>query len=422
MKGKILIIILCGFVQLLSAQQVEFTYDHQNQLLSTRYSNGTLFTYTYDPLGNRLTKTSSYLIPAAAGAISGPAVACAGDDSVVYSVAAVANTAWYIWSLPNGAVILSGDSTRTILVRFNAGAQSGGVTVFGKNPGGSGAVSPPLAVSVKTVPGNPGIITGPVQVQQGQTGVIYSVAPVSGATGYLWTLPPGASITAGQNTAAITVAFSASAVTGAITVQGTNDCGDGTLSQPFPLTVTAGVPATLAIQNTTIQSGDDECYDALQTITVAGGGSYFTLQSGGIANFIAGQKITFRPGAKALSGSYLHARIAPNGPWCNNAKSSITDTGDEKIPEFSSTGGNTEFKALAYPNPVSSLLTVVWTASESGNETVLEIVNLLGTKLFSTRVLDRNSVEIDMGSYPPGICFLKVQRENQTVILKIIRH
>lgn len=402
--------------------QVQYSYDDLNRLITVEYQNGLQTQYTYDPLGNRLTKTSSYLIPAAAGAISGPAVVCAGDDSVVYSVAAVANTAWYIWSLPIGAVILSGDSTRTILVSFNTGAQSGNVTVFGKNPGGSGAVSPPLAVTVKTVPGAPGTISGPVQVQQGQTGVNYSVTPVSGATGYLWTLPPGTSITAGQNTAAITVAFSASSVTGEITVKGTNDCGNGPLSQPFQVTVTAGVPATLAIQNTTIQSGDDACYDALQTITVAGGGSYFTLQSGGITNFIAGQKITFRPGAKALSGSYLHARIAPNGPWCNNVKSSITDTGNENIPEFQSTGNDSEFKALAFPNPVSSLLTVVWTASESGNETVLEIVNLLGTKLFSTRVLDRNSAEIDMDSYPPGICFLKVQRENQTVILKIIRH
>lgn len=419
---KQLYFFLFAIIMIPCTGQVQYSYDDLNRLITVEYQNGLQTQYTYDPLGNRLTKTSSYLIPAAAGAISGPAVVCAGDDSVVYSVAAVANTAWYIWSLPIGAVILSGDSTRTILVSFNTGAQSGNMTVFGKNPGGSGAVSPPLAVTVKTVPGAPGTISGPVQVQQGQTGVNYSVAPVSGATGYLWTLPPGASITAGQNTAAITVAFSASSVTGEITVKGTNDCGNGPLSQPFQVTVTAGVPATLAIQNTTIQSGDDACYDALQTITVAGGGSYFTLQSGGIANFIAGQKIILRPGTKALSGCYLHARIAPNGPWCSSVKNSIANSGDGDVIEIPTTSHDLDFKVIAFPNPVSSELTVVWTSNESGEETLLEIGNLPGTKIFSKKVHNLNTFTISMSAYLPGVYYLKVQRGQHTAILKIIRH
>ncbi len=74
-------------------------------------------------------------------------------------------------------------------------------------------------------------------VTQGQTGVVYTVAPILNATEYVWSLPEGASITAGENTAAITVAFSDNAISGEISVSGFNGCHTGLVSASFPVVV-----------------------------------------------------------------------------------------------------------------------------------------------------------------------------------------
>ncbi len=98
--------------------------------------------------------------------------------------------------------------------------------------------------------GIPGQITGITSVCQGQSGVIYSVAPVANATSYNWIVPPGATIVSGNNTNTITANFSPGAVSGSISVNGLNICGNGPSSQlaislnPLPL-ANAGSDVTI---------------------------------------------------------------------------------------------------------------------------------------------------------------------------------
>jgi len=84
-------------------------------------------------------------------------------------------------------------------------------------------------------------ITGNNGVAKGTTGLIYSVAPVSGVTTYTWTVPTAAgwSITAGQGTYSITVtAGSADGPAGTISVTASN----GTCSGTSTLAVSVGCP------------------------------------------------------------------------------------------------------------------------------------------------------------------------------------
>lgn len=71
-----------------------------------------------------------------------------------------------------------------------------------------------------------GVISGPTTVCPKQTGVVYSIASVSGATSYAWTVPSQAKITVGQGTNTITVNFSTKS--GNVTVKATNACGTTT--------------------------------------------------------------------------------------------------------------------------------------------------------------------------------------------------
>ncbi len=92
-----------------------------------------------------------------------------------------------------------------------------------------GAYGSPQTVKVIqaecTLPGNAGPITGPNNVCQGQSAMIYTVATIPNATSYIWTLPSGSSGT--SETSSITVNYGASAVSGNITVKGHNTCGYG---------------------------------------------------------------------------------------------------------------------------------------------------------------------------------------------------
>lgn len=94
-------------------------------------------------------------------------------------------------------------------------------------------------ITIANAPGNAGTITGPSTVCPSQTGVTYSISPVSGATAYTWNLPTGLTITSGAGSNTITVSVAANFTTGAISVTPTSECGTG------------GTSPTLAISSTT---------------------------------------------------------------------------------------------------------------------------------------------------------------------------
>ena len=103
-------------------------------------------------------------------------------------------------------------------------------------------------------PNSAATITGSTTVCQGQNNVTYSVPAITNATGYTWTLPSGATIISGANTNVITVNYSSAATSGNISVQGTNTCGNGTVSTNYPVTVNAAPTVTSVASPTIVAS------------------------------------------------------------------------------------------------------------------------------------------------------------------------
>jgi hypothetical protein len=83
------------------------------------------------------------------------------------------------------------------------------------------------------------------------------------------------------------------------------------------------VPQNRTLQNITVANGQSVCYDATQTIAVAGSGTTFIVQSGGDATLIAGQNILFLPGSLLQSGSHVLATITTNGNYCSSMQSAM---------------------------------------------------------------------------------------------------
>jgi hypothetical protein len=181
-------------------------------------------------------------MPANPGVITGNGSICPGQTGVSYSITPVTHATSYIWTLPTGGTVASGNNTNSITVNYSTGASSGNVYVSAANAACTSGASPALLVTVNQVPVAPGPIIGSSNVCLGQSNVNYSVTSVSNATSYNWSLPAGASISNGSGSNTIIVDFSGSASSGNISVYASNGACAGSSSANFLVTVN-GVPS-----------------------------------------------------------------------------------------------------------------------------------------------------------------------------------
>ena len=156
---------------------------------------------------------------------SGTTVFCAGQ-SRTYSIAAITGVTSYIWSVPAGTTITSGNGTTSINAAF--GNISGNVCVKASNACETSGQTC-MAVSVDPIPNTPGNITGLLNVTQGRANVNYFIASVNGASAYTWNYTgTGLTISSGTGTTSITVNFSCTATSGNLTVTANSTCGAST--------------------------------------------------------------------------------------------------------------------------------------------------------------------------------------------------
>ncbi|MBI4645147.1 MAG: gliding motility-associated C-terminal domain-containing protein [Bacteroidia bacterium] len=244
-------------------------------------SSGDITVYGINECGDGLPATLSIIaltVPADAGLISGTDTVCQGEENVMFTIDSVSYAIDYVWTIPTGATIVSGDGTDTIIVNFSNSAASGNVTVYASNVCGDGVVSAPFAVYVKPLPVAPGNITGTGEVCEGATGVVYSIPEINYATGYQWTVPAGATIIGQSNTNVIVVNFALGASSGNITVYGTNDCGDG-VSVSFPVTINPNPDAEI--------TGDTDICQKDSVFLFASGGDEYLWNTGATISAIA---------------------------------------------------------------------------------------------------------------------------------------
>ena len=62
--------------------------------------------------------TNTGSLPASPGPIIGPAQAACSTNGHVYSISAVPNTSHYVWTVPTGTTIVSGQGTTSITVNY----------------------------------------------------------------------------------------------------------------------------------------------------------------------------------------------------------------------------------------------------------------------------------------------------------------
>ena len=95
-------------------------------------------------------------IPDDAGEMTGPVRICQGEVGI-YSVPPIASANDYVWMLPEGSSIISGQHTNTVKVSYSITASYGNVAVYGANDCGEGNVSGFYPIAVNEIPPTPGI-------------------------------------------------------------------------------------------------------------------------------------------------------------------------------------------------------------------------------------------------------------------------
>lgn len=169
---------------------LNFNYTEGNSQLIW-YDNGPSCEYA-DAMGNVLNdlpQENFYingLVCSAIGSpgdISGINTVCQGEQGIFYSIASLDNVTGYLWTVPNGAVIINGQNTNAITVDFQVDAISGDITVCGLNPCGNGPVSS-LPINVNLLPnadaGND------TTINYGTSTTLHAVSGGNGSFSYHW--------------------------------------------------------------------------------------------------------------------------------------------------------------------------------------------------------------------------------------------
>ncbi|MFA6402582.1 MAG: PKD domain-containing protein [Salinivirgaceae bacterium] len=183
-------------------------------------------------------------LPGNAGLISGSNAVCQDETGVVFSIAAVSNAISYVWTVPAGFTIVSGNNSNSITVDIQPTAASGTVSVYATNLCGTGATSALFSVLVKPLPGIAANLIGDNTLCVNEGNVLYSLDNVANATEYVWSVPVGSTIVSGLGSRQITVDYGTSAISDVITVYGKNTCGvSNTLSMPITV---SSLPTSIA--------------------------------------------------------------------------------------------------------------------------------------------------------------------------------
>ncbi len=163
------------------------------------------------------------------------------------------------FNIASASFVVNSSTQITATVPLTATTGSISVTT----PGGTATSVTPFTVNL--LPSAAGTITGTSTVCQGVSGVSYSVVSISGANSYVWEYTgTGATINGTANS--ITIDFSSGATSGNLTVKGHNDCGDGTVSADYSITVNT-LPSGITIS----PSSATICKNNIQQLTASGG-------------------------------------------------------------------------------------------------------------------------------------------------------
>jgi hypothetical protein len=209
-----------------TAVLVRFDSSFTSGVISVAGSNGC-------GLGQQADLSVTRIVLGQPGQVYGPTDVCpyiSSNSQATYSIDPIGSATGYIWQVPSGVTIVSGQGTTSLTVTFDNNFSADVIRVRAFNDCDSGVFTQ-LSL-IRIVPQEPNaiqqtLISNACPVRQ----YSYSIAalPADADTIY-WTIPSGAvidSVTNAGLTIWVSYPTAGNSYTGAVTAQGVNDCGTG---------------------------------------------------------------------------------------------------------------------------------------------------------------------------------------------------
>lgn len=187
--------------------------------LPNPFTTGTISVAAVNGCGQSTLKTTTLKsVTGTPGVISGPSTNLCGGGTFTYSIAAVTGALSYNWVAPAGCSI-DANGSNSISLTIPSNFTTGNLSVSAVNSCGN---STPRILALKSLPAQPGVISGPTAVCPGAEGQVFSTTQVGELT-YNWTSPSGSNVATGQGSNQVSINWGS--VAGNVTVKAVNACG-----------------------------------------------------------------------------------------------------------------------------------------------------------------------------------------------------
>lgn len=184
--------------------------------------------------------------------------------------------------------------------------------------------------------------------------------------------------------------------------------------------VFSNIPENLQLTDLTFLN-TDTCFAARQTITIAGNESHFIVENNSSVALLAGRSILMLPGTLAISGSQLFARIASDNTWCTQQEAFLPESkghADYQHINPGSEPGDDFFRI--FPNPSSGAFMLEVLDGDLVSGILIEIYNIHGKRIMHNALKAKNVYYFCLPEKQAGIYVVRVLRNNEAGVVKIV--
>jgi len=181
-----------------------------------------------------------------------------------------------------------------------------------------------------------------------------------------------------------------------------------------------GIPAIKVLETGNITSGQQVCYNATQSVTVAGSGSSFVVNSGANVTMISGGLISFLPGTQVNQGGHLWGYITTKGRYCGSVLPPNRPQAND-LEEITSFQEQTESKFSVFPNPTNDRFTVIPNNGIHPGALTVKLISMTGVELSESHVEADSPVSISLQGNQAGIYIVLIRSEGYHEFHKIVK-
>ncbi|MCX6304791.1 MAG: T9SS type A sorting domain-containing protein [Bacteroidetes bacterium] len=181
-------------------------------------------------------------------------------------------------------------------------------------------------------------------------------------------------------------------------------------------TTPGSIPENTTVAGT-VSGITDTCYNATNTVTVAGGDDTFVVLNGGSATMVAGQNILYLLGTRVEAGGYMHGYIS-TGSYCGAKDAPMVDGAggsQESVP------GSQQVNFNIYPNPTTGNFTLVQKTGAQYNNVKIEVFSIRGEKVMTGNMIGEKSHDFRFPDMAAGMYFVKVVADGYVETMKLVK-